>query len=102
MRRSTLNSLFFTLLYGALPLQIISFFYSELTLWFFLFLPFIYLLVKSQNYLYQRQGQMFFRRVPLFKGVSLNQIKDMRDLRSIDTSATIQRLWLCIERNKVS
>jgi len=101
MKRSILNSAFFALLYGALPLQMVSFFYSQWALWFFLCLPVLFVLVKSQDYLYQKDGKSYFRRIPFFGGVRLNQIKDMGDLKLVDTSATIQILWANIELRQI-
>ena len=101
MTRSILNSAFFALLYGALPLQMVSFFYSQWALWFFLCLPVLFVLVKSQDYLYQKDGKSYFRRIPFFGGVRLNQIKDMGDLKLVDTSATIQILWANIELRQI-
>jgi len=84
-----------------LPLQMVSFFYSQWALWFFLCLPVLFVLVKSQDYLYQKDGKSYFRRIPFFGGVRLNQIKDMGDLKLVDTSATIQILWANIELRQI-
>jgi hypothetical protein len=102
MKRSIPNSVFFALLYGALPLQIISFIYSQWTVWSFLGLPILFLLVRSQDYLYQKGEKTYFRRVPFVSGVRLNQIKDMGDLKLVDTSSTIQALWASIELRRIS
>jgi 1,4-dihydroxy-2-naphthoate octaprenyltransferase len=102
MKRSIPNSVFFALLYGALPLQIISFIYSQWTVWSFLGLPILFLLVRSQDYLYQKDEKTYFRRVPFVSGVRLNQIKDMGDLKLVDTSSTIQALWASIELRRIS
>jgi len=102
MKRSNLNSVFFALLFGALPLQIISFIYSQWAGWFFLCLPVLFMVVRAQDYLYQKGETTYFRRVPFFSGVQLNQIKDMGDLKLVDTSATIQALWASIELRRLS
>ncbi|MFT6330343.1 MAG: hypothetical protein ACJAYN_002284 [Bermanella sp.] len=101
MKRSILNSAFFALLYGALPLQMISFFYSQWALWFVLCLPVLFVLAKSQDYLYQKGGETYFRRIPFFGGVLLNQINDMGDLKLVDTSTTVQILWANIELRRI-
>jgi hypothetical protein len=102
MNRSSLNSIFFTLLYAALPLQIISLINSQWTVWSFLGLPLLFVLVRSQDYLYQKGEQTYFRRFPFFSGVRLNQIKDMGDLKLVDKSSTIQALWASIELRRIS
>ncbi len=101
MKRSILNSAFFALLYGALPLQMISFFYSQWALWFVLCLPVLFVLAKSQGYLYQKGGETYFRRIPFFGGVLLNQINAMDDLKLVDTSTTVQILWANIELRRI-
>lgn len=101
MKRSILNSAFFALLYAALPLQIISFFYPQWAFWLFLCLPVLFTLAKSQDYLYQKNGKTYFRRIPFFGGVLLNQINDMGDLKLVDTSETVQVLWAKIELRRI-
>jgi hypothetical protein len=98
MKRSILNSVFYTLLYNAAPLQILSFFSKQWSLWFFLSFPILFFFVKSQNYLYKKDGLLYFRRTPFFRGVPLNHIKNMGDLRLIDRTINIRRLWLYIEQ----
>ena len=102
MKRSILNSAFFALLYGALPLQIISVIYPQWAVWSLLGLPVLFIFVRSQDYLYQRGEETYFRRVPFFTGILLNQIKDMGDLKLVDTSTTIQMLWASIEMRRTS
>jgi hypothetical protein len=102
MKRSFLNSVFFSLLYGALPLQIISLIYSQWAFWSLFGLPILFVLVKSQDYLYQKNNTTYFRRVPFFSGIRLNQIKEIGDLKLVDTSSTIQALWVSIELRRPS
>ncbi|MFT7259589.1 MAG: 1,4-dihydroxy-2-naphthoate octaprenyltransferase [Glaciecola sp.] len=101
MKRSFLNSVFFALLYGALPLQIISLIYSQWAVWSLLGLPILFVLVRSQDYLYQKGDKTYFRRVPFSSGVRLNQIKDMGDLKLVDTSSTIKTVWASIELRRL-
>jgi hypothetical protein len=100
MKRSILNSVFYTLLYGALPLQVISLVCEQWTIWLFLCLPIVFIFIRNQHYVYQKQGQIFFRRTPFFRGVPLNRIKQVSDLRLVDTTKNIKQLWLSIERNR--
>jgi 1,4-dihydroxy-2-naphthoate octaprenyltransferase len=102
MKRSILNSVFFALLYGALPLQIISLIYPQWTVWCLLGFPILFVLVRTQDYLYQKGEKAYFRRVPFLGGVGLNQIKDMGDLKLVDTSSTTQALWTSIELHRTA
>lgn len=97
MQRSILNSVFFTLLYGALPLQLISLWFEQWTAWFLLCLPIIFVFVKRQPYVYEKTNEIYFRRAPFFQGTPITQLRHMGDLRLVDTASTIQRLWVSIE-----
>ncbi len=98
MKRSILNSVFYTLLYGAVPLQIISFIYEQWTIWLLLCFPIVFVLIRTQHYVYHKNGQAYFRRMPFFRGVPLNKIRHMGDLKLVDTTKNIKQLWLFIER----
>ncbi|MFT5540890.1 MAG: 1,4-dihydroxy-2-naphthoate octaprenyltransferase [Glaciecola sp.] len=98
MKRSILNSVFFALLFGALPLQIITIINEQWSVWFLFFLPILFAVIKSQDYLYQKEDETLFRRIPFMKGISINELDDMRDLKLIDTSDTVQTLWENIEQ----
>jgi hypothetical protein len=101
MKRSIANSTFFALLFGALPLQLIIFVNELWSVWFLFFLPILFLVVKSQDYIYKKQGKVLFRRVPFMKGIPIAQLHDMRDLRLIDTTYAVQTLWQNIEKIRV-
>lgn len=98
MKRSILNSVFYALFFGALPIQITSFICEQCVVWLFLCLPVLFFAVKSQDYLYQKNGKTFYRRIPFFKAIAVDQINEIDDLKLIDTSATVQSLWLQIEQ----
>lgn len=97
MKRSALNRIFFALLYSAIPLQTIAITFDQWSAWYFLVIPCFYLLMYGDDYIYQKRGEFYFRRVPFLKGVPLEQLKDLKDLRVIDTAINVHRLWRRIE-----
>lgn len=98
MRRSPLNRAFFALLYAAIPLQIIIITVDQWSLWYILVVPGLYLLMYGDDYIYEKRGQFYFRRVPFYKGVPIHQLRDLKDLRVIDTAMNVHRLWRRIQQ----
>jgi hypothetical protein len=100
MKRSIFNSVFFTLLYGAPPLQIISLVYEQWTIWLLLCLPIVFVFIRTQHYVYHKNGRAYFRRMPFFRGVPLENIRHVSDLKLIDTTKNIKKIWLLIEHKR--
>jgi hypothetical protein len=97
MRRSTLNRVFFALLYGAVPLQIVTIAFEQWSIWYVLVVPAFYLLMYGDDYIYEKRGQFYFRSVPFFKGVPIQQLRELKDLRVVDTAINVHRLWRRIQ-----
>jgi hypothetical protein len=51
----------------------------------------------GDDYIYQKRGKFYFRRIPFAKGVPLEQLRELRDLRVIDTAMNVHRLWQQIQ-----
>ena len=97
MERSKINSAYFTALFGSIIFLIWLAIFREFSVWNILLFVVVFIIIKLQNYLYQKDDKTYFRRVPFFRGILIEKLKGVEDLRLIDSSTNIVKLWQLIK-----
>lgn len=97
MKRSVLNSVYFALVFSVVINGLAYLILKELSLWNGLVIIILFMLIKAQNYLYEKGERIYYRRVPFFRGIPIDSLKSPEDLRLIDTSSNIVNLWQLIK-----
>lgn len=96
MRRSVINSAYFAIVFSSVANCFGFLIFKEFSIWNFLIIVLFFALVKPQNYLYDNGGRIYYRRVPFFRGIPIEELKSLKDLRLFDQSKNVYRLWQII------
>lgn len=97
MKRSVLNSIYFALVFSAIINALAYLVYKEVSFWNGLVIIIMFILIKPQNYLYEKGDRAYYRRTPFFRGIPIDSLKSPEDLRLFDTSSNIVNLWQLIK-----
>ena len=97
MKRSVVNSIFFAVLFSTVINWAVFLIVREISLWNVLVIIILFILIKPQNYLYIKNDKTYFRRVPFFRGIPIENLKSVEDLRILDSSSNIVSLWHLIK-----
>lgn len=97
MRRSVINSVYFMLVFGLIVNCIIYLIHKEVSLWNGLVFITFFILIKPQNYLYDKGDRTYYRRIPFFRGAPIEALQSPEDLRLLDSSSNIVSLWQLIK-----
>lgn len=97
MRRSAVNSVYFALIFSLLVSCLVYLIFKEVSLWNGLVFIIFFILIKPQNYLYDKGDRTYYRSVPFFRGKPIDELKSPEDLRLFDSSSNIVSLWQLIK-----
>lgn len=97
MKRSVLNSAFFAILFSSIINWFGFLIVKDISFWNGLVIILCFILIKPQSYLYQKNDRTYYRRVPFFRGIPIDKLKSVDDLRLLDSSSNIVKLWQLIK-----
>lgn len=97
MKRSVINSVYFTLVFSSIVNGLVYLILNEISLWNALVIIIFFILIKPQNYLYDKGDRTYYRRAPFFSGTPIEALKSPKDLRLLDSSSNIVNLWQLIK-----
>lgn len=98
MKRSYINTLYFSFVMCIAPISIYYLITLSLSWWMIAVIPICIIIIKRQDTIYQADQQYYFRRVPFSKGIALKEINVIAQLRHLDSESNLTDLWKYIKK----